>query len=289
MPELGNRGRAAVTAFWKIMERLLEEPQDLLKPLIELVIAETGYAASLTGDDARERQENLGELVTLGANFDRDASAAPPDDPAVPRGLEGFLQTVSLSSDQDGYDEAVDRVPLMTLHAAKGLEFPAVFITGCEEGLLPHQRSMEDRGDIEEERRLFFVGMTRARKYLVLTFARFRRVRGTMMRQTRSPFLAEIPDATIQALDEVTGTTPAPTSSGRGYTSPGPERVVKPEVDALTGLAAGEVVRHPTYGQGRVMAFTTQGGNRMVRIRFNTVGEKLLDPRYARLDKVAPA
>jgi DNA helicase-2/ATP-dependent DNA helicase PcrA len=286
MPELAGRARAAVTRFKDLTDRLLEEPRESMKDLIDAVIHESGYAASLSEEDDKERLENLGELVTLGANFDRDAAAAGPEDDTVPRGLEGFLQTVALASDQDGYDEHADRVPLMTLHAAKGLEFPAVFVAGCEDGLLPHVRSREDRSQVEEERRLFFVGLTRAKQFLTLTYGRFRRVRGRPERHVPSPFLREIPRETVKPIDETTGTTPAALGEGYGYSGPGRDRVIKPETDKVTGLTLGEMVRHPTYGIGRVMAFTTGGGRRLVRIRFNTVGEKLLDPQYAKLSRV---
>ena len=285
MPELAGRARAAVTHFKDLTDRLLEEPRESMKDLIDAVIHESGYAASLSEEDDKERLENLGELVTLGANFDRDAAAAGPEDDTVPRGLEGFLQTVALASDQDGYDEHADRVPLMTLHAAKGLEFPAVFVVGCEDGLLPHVRSREDQSQVEEERRLFFVGLTRAKQFLTLTYGRFRRVRGRPERHVPSPFLREIPRETVEPIDETTGTTPAALGEGYGYSGPGRDRVIKPETDKVTGLTLGEMVRHPTYGIGRVMAFTTGGGRRLVRIRFNTVGEKLLDPQYAKLSR----
>ena len=289
MPDLAGRARAAVTRFKELMDRLLQAPSDSMKELIEEVIEQSGYAESLEEAKEKERLDNLDELVTLGANFDRDAAAADPEDETVPRGLEGFLQTVALTSDQDDYDERADRAALMTLHAAKGLEFPAVFIAGCEDGLLPHIRSREDPSQLQEERRLFFVGLTRAKQHVALTYARFRHVRGQSERHMASPFLREIPREVVQAIDETTGTSPAPLEEGRGYTGPGADRVIRPETDPVTGLSQGELVQHPTYGVGRVMAFTTVGGHRWVRVRFNTVGEKLLDAQYARLEKVAPA
>ena len=286
IPDLPTRGRSALVAFRQLMDLLMQEPQDSLQHLIDAVITETDYTDSLKGDDAKDREENLDELVTLGAAFDRDADARA-DDPDAPRGLEGFLQTACLASDQDGYDDALDRVPLMTLHAAKGLEFPAVFIAGCEDGLLPHARSKESQSDVEEERRLFFVGMTRAQRFLTLTCARYRRIRGRPERHIRSPFLSEIPAETVEPADETTGTSPAPLGSGRGYRAPGADRTIRPETDPETGFAVGEVVRHPTYGLGRISRFATAAGRRMVRVRFNTVGEKTFDPKLARLVKVA--
>jgi len=291
VPDLDARGRAALARFRTLVDTLAQAPRDAVRPLIETVLAETGYADALKGDDADERRENLDELVTVGAAFDH-AAAEHPDDPEVPRGLEGFLQTVCLASNQDGYDERADRVPVMTLHAAKGLEFPAVFIAGCEDGLLPHIRNRDDPDRLEEERRLFFVGMTRAERHLTLTCARYRRLRGRLGRSTASPFLGEIAPETLQSVDETTGTAPTAfrhKGSGEGYRQPGADRVVRPERDSRTGLAVGQVVRHPTYGLGRVARFATSGGRRMVRIRFNTVGEKLMDPALARLETVAEA
>jgi len=286
IPDLLARARAALAQFRQLMDGLAARREDGLRDLLDAVIKESGYAESLKSEEDRERLENLDELVTLGANFDRDA-AARPEDETQPRGLEGFLQTVDLSSDQDSYDEKADRVPLMTLHAAKGLEFPAVFIAGCEDGLLPHELSREDGRDVEEERRLFFVGLTRAKRFLTLMHARFRRIRGRLERRMASPFLAEIPAETAEVLDETTGTTPAALDGGFGYTGPGEARPVRSEQDAQTGLAVGELMRHPTYGIGRVVLFKTGGGRRLVVVRFNTVGEKTLDPEYAKLVRVA--
>jgi len=290
VPDLGPRARAAVHRFRQLMDALAEEPRDAVQPLIETVLEATAYAKHLRDDEAHDRKANLDELVTVGAAFDRTA-AAHADDPEVPRGLEGFLQTVCLMSDQDGYDERADRVPVMTLHAAKGLEFPAVFIAGCEDGLLPHIRNRDDPDRVEEERRLFFVGMTRAKQHLTLSCARYRRIRGGLQRFPASPFLGEIAPETLQPIDETTGTAPTAFGRGRrqGYRQPGADRVVRPERDEATGLAVGQVVRHPTYGLGRVARFATSGGRRMVRVRFNTVGEKLMDPALARLEAVADA
>ncbi|MGB2802848.1 MAG: 3'-5' exonuclease, partial [Phycisphaerae bacterium] len=282
MADLPSRARAAVKHFADLMDRLRERRDGSIRKLLEATIAETRYAEWL-GEEETDRRANLDELVTLGARHD----ALQAEEPDLARGLEGFLESVNLASDQDGYEESPDRLPLMTLHAAKGLEFPAVFIAGCEEGLLPHERSSESQAEVEEERRLFFVGMTRAKKWLVLTHARFRLIRGRPTRCVRSPFLAELPPETVRRADETTGTQPAPLGEGRGYTGPGADRTTPDETDPETGLAVGELVRHPTYGLGRVRHFTIGGGHRLVRIHFNTVGEKLLDPRLARLERVA--
>jgi DNA helicase-2/ATP-dependent DNA helicase PcrA len=288
MPDLPARARGAIHRFADLMDRLGRAPTDRIGGLVETVITETGYAESLTGEQAEDRKENLGELVTLGANYDRLMAESPPEDARPP--LEGFLEQVNLSSDQDGYDERADRVPIMTLHAAKGLEFPAVFIAGCEEGLLPHERREERPDEIEEERRLFFVGMTRAMQRLTVLFARYRKIRGRPEPRIPSRFLSELDPAAVRRESERTGTTPTRDAQGRPtYAQPGDQAPVRAERDARTGLAAGQIVRHPTYGLGRVEGFETQGGRRMVRIQFYQVGPKLLDPKYARLEPVASA
>jgi len=148
--------------------------------------------------------------------------------------------------------------------------------------------------------------MTRAKQHLTLLHARYRQIRGQLTRRVLSPFLVEIPSDTLTTVDETTGTrpemfdrplpgrrgppptrrTPSPTG---GYSAPGPDRRTAAERDHTTGLAVSEMVRHPTYGLGRVTGFMTSGQSRFVRVRFNTVGEKMLDPTFAKLEKVSPA
>ncbi len=287
--DLGSRGRGAVHRFAELMRRLAEAPRERVAPLVERVIDQTGYLRTFKGDDdAAERKANLDELITLAARFDQQMAGAPPGEADRPP-LEAFLETVDLSSEQDAYDERADRVPLMTLHAAKGLEFPAVFIAGCEDHLLPHAGRADEPAEVEEERRLLFVGMTRAQEVLTLTWARYRRIRGRLEQCMPSRFLAEVPAETVRPVDERTGTRPARFTGRPGYRQPGADRPVRPKRDEATGLSTGELVRHRTYGLGRVRRFETQGGRRMVRVRFNQVGEKLLDPEYAKLERVATA
>lgn len=296
--DLGSRARGAVNRFAGLMGKLAETPPDRVAPLVERVVEETGYARSLKKDDnAAERRANLDELITLAARFDQERAEspvegeaeAPPEEAHGRPPLEAFLETVNLSSEQDAYDEAADRVPLMTLHAAKGLEFPAVFVAGCEDHLLPHAGRSDEPADVEEERRLLFVGMTRAQEVLTLAWARYRRIRGRLERCVPSRFLAELPAEPVRTEDERTGTFPERAAGRPGYRRPGAERPVRPKRDEATGLSTGELVRHKTYGLGRVRRFETQGGRRVVRVRFNTAGEKLLDPEYARLERVASA
>ncbi len=212
-----KRAQSALAAFVFAMHQMHETYTALengtrggMTALIEAVIDFSGYAAlcrDVTGtdDEAEKRRTHLAELVSLARQFDakhaRDATGTSFL-------LERFLEETSLSSDTDDLDEAEDRVHLMTLHAAKGLEFPVVYLTALEHGILPHQRSADDPTQLEEERRLMFVGMTRAREELHLSFTAARNARGKTRTAAPSRFLMELPrdemhttDATLAALD----------------------------------------------------------------------------------------
>ena len=157
-------------------------------------------------DGGEDRLANVEELVTAAKRYEEDAEAPT---------LEDFLQRIALTSDQDAIDESAGVVLLMTLHAAKGLEFPIVFIVGLEEGMLPHERSLQD-GDVEEERRLLFVGITRAMKRLYISHARQRLLRGALLPRASSRFLLELPDEAVitQTFAEES---PSPSEFGRRF------------------------------------------------------------------------
>ncbi|MDP6380730.1 MAG: 3'-5' exonuclease, partial [Phycisphaerae bacterium] len=188
---LPKRATLALAAFADLIKRVQEQVEGLVQPAVESVVDEAGFRKYLLADDksGKEREANLDELINAAANY--DLTADEPD-------LLGWLQTVSLMSEQDDYDESAGQVSLMTLHAVKGLEFPVVFIIGLEEGLLPHERSQESEEEIEEERRLFFVGMTRAKQELVITRARRRQIRGFYTVTVASPFLYELPAENVK-------------------------------------------------------------------------------------------
>jgi DNA helicase-2/ATP-dependent DNA helicase PcrA len=202
--------------------------------LVEDVLERSGLRASLAGDasiEAQGRLENLEELVRVGAEYDARA-----DEPS----LEGFLEEIALYADADAVDTGSGKVTLMTIHNAKGLEFERVVIVGLEEGLFPHQRS-ETPEQVEEERRLFYVGITRARRRLVLTNARSRSFFGGRDWRIASRFLAELPP---DCLD------------GAGV----PSRPADADgVDIVPGLATGDEVVHATFGEG-VVTGIEQGG-----------------------------
>lgn len=261
-PKLTSRARDALKQFGGILAKL-EVQQAALSPaeLIELLLKLTGYMQHL--DDgtpkAEERQENVRELESVALSY-------------AEQGLAGFLEEVALVSDLDGLDTASDAVTLMTLHAAKGLEFPVVFMIGMEEGIFPHSRALYEPSEMEEERRLCYVGMTRAREELYLSSAASRLIYGTTQHNPPSRFLAD-----------VDGKIAAASMGGRlGEPFNLPEsnepRVV---ADDDAELALGDTVRHQLFGDGRVVAI--EGTN--VTIAFAR-GTKRLNAAFAPLERL---
>jgi DNA helicase-2/ATP-dependent DNA helicase PcrA len=187
------RSAAKVEDFLTLLDKLAPKPGESVRDVVDRVIMQSGLWQHYSADRDEEagKIDNLNELINAAADF---AEHNPEGT------LADFLTQASLTSDQDGYDADGGKVTLMTLHAAKGLEFPVVIIAGLEQGMLPHERSIS-AGDVEEERRLFFVGITRAMKRLYLTHALYRSVRGESLRQLASDFLAELPPAAIEKVD----------------------------------------------------------------------------------------
>jgi DNA helicase-2/ATP-dependent DNA helicase PcrA len=274
---------AGMLARWR---GLLETGQpDALAAFVEMVLEESGlrdFADGTDGDDLDQRRANLDEVVNAAGDFEL------PDDPsgAAPtllRALQGFLQSVALAADSDAYDSESGAVTLMTLHAAKGLEFEFVAMVGCEEGLLPHMRAREGDDDIEEERRLCFVGMTRAKRQLLMTHAARRTVRGMRMSAMESEFLREIPEANAERTDLAS-------SWMDGGGSEGADEPWIDEFDAPRGLGGqfpvGCMVKHPLFGLGTVQAILPRGSVTSARVAFRTVGVKTLVLEYAKLVRV---
>jgi DNA helicase-2/ATP-dependent DNA helicase PcrA len=187
-PNLAPRSRAQLAVFADLMRGLMAMvPSDPPSAIFDAALERSGLQAAIQDgtDDGEERWANVTELRNHAAEF---------DEIAAPEGLARFLEEVALVSDQDELEEAPDRVTLITLHAAKGLEFPVVFIVGLEEGLLPHRRALEDERELEEERRLAYVGMTRAKDRLYLLHAHHRSTYGVGVQSDPSRFLAELPE-----------------------------------------------------------------------------------------------
>src|SRR5438034_1935216 len=228
--------------------------------LIDAAVVETGYQAMLEAegtDEAYSRLENLRELVTVAKEF---------EDVTGEESLNAFLQHLALVTDLDTWQEQVDRVTLMTLHSAKGLEFAVVFLAGLEEGLFPHARALEEAEGLEEERRLCYVGMTRAKQHLYLSHARTRTIFGSTMPGVPSRFLEEVP------AELVTRPTPAP-----------PAVTWMEEERDIPSFAVGDHVRHASFGEGRVLGVEGEGVRAVVTVQF-AQGVKRLALGYAPLE-----
>jgi DNA helicase II / ATP-dependent DNA helicase PcrA len=192
-PNLATRSRAQLAVFAELMRGLMAmAPVEPASAVFDAAVERSGLQAAIQDgtEDGEERWTNVLELRGHAAEF---------DEIAAPEGLARFLEEVALVSDQDELEEAPDRVTLITLHAAKGLEFPVVFIVGLEEGLLPHRRALEDERELEEERRLAYVGMTRAKDRLYLVHAHHRSTYGVGAQSDASRFLAELPEELLNA------------------------------------------------------------------------------------------
>jgi len=280
---VGNFRPKARKAFGSFVTVITDLSQDheLAHParLLEQVLEESGYLAALEADptdQGADRIENLKELVAA-----VDEYVALADEPT----LSGFLEEVTLVSDVDALDPTVGQVALMTLHSAKGLEFPMVFLPGMEEGLFPHSRSLNERAEVEEERRLCYVGITRARRELMLSAARVRRVFGEEKMTQLSRFLVEIPEELL----DLGGGERAPAASAVAPRRPSPDRYDDDLWDEQPGaqpgpepsqhdetladrFAPGTRVFHATFGEGTVTSSKGEGKRHFLTIEFPSEG-----------------
>ena len=299
---LNSRAEKAIAAFVELLDELRAHLDDDLGDLVELVLERSGYRRELeSSTDPQElaRLDNLNELVSVAHEFSTDrANAAAldeslqtPEDEDVPDTgvLAAFLERVSLVADTDEIPEnTAGVVTLMTLHTAKGLEFPVVFVTGWEDGMFPHMRALDDPAELSEERRLAYVGITRARQRLYVSRAIVRSSWGQPMLNPESRFLREIP----QELIEWRRTAPAPsfsapvTGAGRfGTPRSAPARSGAGKRPLLV-LAAGDRVTHDKYGLGRVEEVSGAGESAMSLIDFGSAGRVKLMHNHAPLSKL---
>jgi len=288
-PGIAARSVAAITVFTSLLEalRTVHEGGSGVGGLLEAVVEQTGYLAELrASQDPQDetRVENLAELVAVGREFDESEPAGS---------LEAFLERVSLVADADeipdGSDaEAADNgvVTLMTLHTAKGLEFPVVFLTGMEDGTFPHMRALGDNKELEEERRLAYVGITRARERLHLSRAIVRSGWGSPQYNPASRFLDEIPaDLLDWQRTETTGMRPSSTPAVA--TLAGRPGVRSPGNRPMISLRAGDRVSHDSFGLGTVVRVEGEADKVMAHVDFGTdTGVKRLLLRYAPLEKL---
>jgi DNA helicase-2/ATP-dependent DNA helicase PcrA len=294
-----GRAAASLATFRDLLVSLTDMTRrESVSIAIGKMLDQTGYLQDLReerSEEAEGRVENLAELVSAAREYEsRDAEPS----------LGGFVDRLSLLSDVDEEEGSRDaRVWLMTLHSAKGLEFPVVVLAGLEEGLFPHSRSSDDQEELEEERRLCYVGMTRARAQLVLTGAARRRIFGEYQSSEPSRFIDEVPFDLVQRI--------APSFSGSGSTGSyqgnfphyefrtnpygrgrrGPVREESPryayeDEDQSTGLALrlGMRVRHPQFGVGEVLSVEALDDDTKLVVRFAAVGKKTLRAKFARLE-----
>lgn len=302
VPMLNSRAEKAIAGFVELLDELRGRLDEDLGDLVESVLERTGYRRELessTDPQDLARLDNLNELVSVAHEFSTDrANAAAldeslqaPDDEDVPDTgvLAEFLERVSLVSDSDEIpDDGAGMVTLMTLHTAKGLEFPVVFVTGWEDGMFPHMRALDDPRELSEERRLAYVGITRARQRLYLSRAIVRSSWGQPMLNPESRFLREIP----QELIEWRRTAPAPSFSApvSGAGRFGAPRAAPTRSGAgkrpLLVLEPGDRVTHDKYGLGRVEEVSGVGESAMSLIDFGSAGRVKLMHNHAPISKL---
>jgi len=291
-PGIATRSVAAITVFTSLLEalRTVHEGGSGVGDLLEAVVEQTGYLAELrASQDPQDetRVENLAELVAVGREFDESEPAGS---------LEAFLERVSLVADADEIPDGTDTeaaggvdngvVTLMTLHTAKGLEFPVVFLTGMEDGTFPHMRALGDNKELEEERRLAYVGITRARERLHISRAIVRSGWGSPQYNPASRFLDEIPDDLLDwQRTETTGMRPSSTPAVA--TLAGRPGVRSPGNRPMISLRSGDRVSHDSFGLGTVVRVEGEADKVMAHVDFGTdTGVKRLLLRYAPLEKL---
>ncbi|MZI95217.1 DNA helicase II [Vibrio sp. CAIM 722] len=274
---LAGRAATALSRFVELINALEDDTAEL--PLFEQtnhVIHASGLYTMYEqekGEKSKARLENLEELVTATRQYEK------PKEAEEMTLLNAFLTHAALEAGEGQADEFDDAVQLMTLHSAKGLEFPLVFMVGVEEGMFPSQMSAEEAGRLEEERRLCYVGMTRAMEKLYITYAEMRRLYGQDKYHKPSRFIREMPE---NCLDEVRmkAQVSRPASSGRFS-----QTVVKESFNE-TGFTLGARVKHPKFGEGTIINFEGSGAQSRVQVAFNGEGIKWLVTAYAKLEKM---
>lgn len=284
--------KASVLKPLGVMFKELAKSQNelALDELLDVLIEVSGYGKYLAtlGDEGITRAENINELKTSMKQYSEQA-----ENPT----LSGFLEEISLYTDVDKYEEQTETVTLMTMHAAKGLEFPVVFVIGMEDGIFPSVRSLNSEEDIEEERRLAYVAITRAKKSLYLTYCAERMLFGQTNRNLVSRFIKEIPPALADKIDKVAQKPTATigfslgdtTSSGtksmslQSQLSKAPK---KKEEICRTEFAVGDRIRHKVFGDGTVISVRKMSNDSMLEVAFDNAGSKKLMANFAKIEKI---
>lgn len=297
IPSLTARATKPMAAFYHmLLGWLMKRDTASVKELTEMILNESGYLQELRNErtiESESRLENLDEFLALTIEFEQNS-----DD----KSLAAFLETVALVSDVDNYEADADAVVMMTLHSAKGLEFPVVFLAGMEEGIFPHSRSLLETSELEEERRLCYVGITRARQRLYVTHASQRVIYGGYTNSVPSRFLLEFPREVITRIKEeraaadrrtpVQPVTPPVSrqavkpSGGTPAISPGVQTKPKATATNPDDIGVGCKVKHPKWGIGTVVTKEGTGPDAQVKVAFPGLGIKSLIMAYANLEKM---
>ena len=286
---LSGRARNAISGFLNLVDELDDLTADAdLGELVDIIVERSGlkdYHAKEGGERGQARVENMGELVTAAKTYDPSAdytfdTAGDVAEPELTL-LEEFLNHAALEAGEGQGDANEDCVQLMTMHSAKGLEFPAVYLAGMEDGLFPHMMSMEEEGRLEEERRLCYVGVTRAMRHLYLTYAESRRINGSETFNRPSRFIGEMPDDVIQEV-RLSGTVVKPRVDGFGMSA------ASRRGNEVTGtdLKLGQRVLHQKFGEGVILNYEGEGSGARVQVNFSDAGSKWLVMAYANLQPV---
>ena len=282
---LKGRAANAVGAFANLIEGLDNDTSGMaLHEIIAHVNQRSGlidHHLSEKGEKGQARVENLEELINAARAFTQGETLDNVEAGEGMAALEAFLAEAALNAGEHEADEFEDSVQLMTLHSAKGLEFPIVFVAGVEEGLFPHRMSLEEPGRLEEERRLCYVGVTRAMQKLYLTHAEIRRMHGKETFQRPSRFLRELPESLLEEV-RLRGQVSRPVSA-----RPAPSRFAQTTVEAsgdLPALSLGQRVRHPVFGEGVILNAEGEGERARVQVSFEGHGDKWLVLGFAKLE-----
>jgi DNA helicase-2/ATP-dependent DNA helicase PcrA len=268
---LAGRSAKGVNNFAAMIQKWQEQITSVpVTEILQGLLDDSGYIQDLLSqgtDEAEDRIQNVQELYNAALQFQEENEGEDVS-------LQAFLQSAALSSDLDNLKEGQTAVSLMTLHASKGLEFPVVFLVGLEQGLFPGYRSLSDPASLEEERRLCYVGITRAQERLYLSYARERRLYGSREPAMRSQFLDELPAELLTTQHKVS----------RSYTK---GAAVKPSKTSSNATwKVGERVLHKTFGIGEITHVFGEGNKISVAIKFASLGQKIIDPRVAQLQKM---
>ncbi|MBQ8922012.1 MAG: UvrD-helicase domain-containing protein [Oscillospiraceae bacterium] len=280
-PRLSKKGsaiRAAAEMFAELVDAASEQPLDVL---YDTVLEVTGYLDMLKaeGEEGETRIENIRELKTNILTY-MNAAENEGEEPT----LGGFLEEISLYTDQDRADESQDAMTLMTVHAAKGLEYNTVFLVGMEEGIFPGRRSMDSTEEIEEERRLAYVAITRARKQLFVTTAAYRMLYGQTGSNGTSRFLREM-DPEVLEKEERSGSGGRPPVQSTAVFSGGAVPGKEPK-QPMQHYSPGDRVKSAVHGEGTVLSVSPMGGDLLMEIAFDQAGTKKIMAKYARIRKV---